>query len=191
MKLKITSYHLVVIIIVQVILIDGLLAAFFFKQSSAANSGLTGVKYVFSDPLLELVEKTRLPDGELKVYKIPDAPGQKMEFIATAYDLSYKSCGKYPSHPEYGITFSGIKAVKGRTIAVDPDVIPLGSMIYVEFPGEYSYMDGLYIAEDTGSKVKGNIIDIFLGESAFHEIEKFGSRNVLVKVLYPGVAGKK
>ena len=54
---------------------------------------------------------------------------------------------------------------EGRTIAVDPSVIPMGSMIYIENDplGE----DGYYIAEDTGSAVKGNIIDIFAddGES--------------------------
>ncbi|MCX7923937.1 MAG: 3D domain-containing protein [Clostridia bacterium] len=107
------------------------------------------------------------------------------DFIATSYDLSYESCGKYPSHPAYGITFSGKKAVKGRTIAVDPDVIPLGSKVYIKFPEKYSHLDKWYIAEDTGSKVKGKILDVFFGESAFYEMEKFGSQKVKVRVVYP------
>lgn len=104
-------------------------------------------------------------------------------FIATAYDLSFKSCGKYPGDPTYGITFSGKKAIKGVTIAVDPEIIPLGSNVHIEFEDQYSYLNGWYVAEDTGKKVKGYIIDIFFGKSAFYEMEKFGSRPVRVKIL--------
>ena len=97
--------------------------------------------------------------------------------------MSFESCGKYPGNPTYGITFSGTKAVKGRTIAVDPKVIPLGSSVYIKFPEEYEKLNGWYIAEDTGSKVKGNIIDVFFGESAFYEMERFGSRKIEVKIV--------
>ena len=62
-------------------------------------------------------------------------------------------------------TKTGTVPKEHQTIAVDPNVIPLGSTIYIENDplGE----DGYYIAEDTGSAVKGNIIDIFAddGES--------------------------
>lgn len=109
----------------------------------------------------------------------------KKSFIATAYDLSYKSSGKYPSHPEYGITFSGIRAKKGRTVAVDPAVVPIGSYIKMEFPMEYSYLNGWYIAEDTGNLVKGNIIDVFFGEKATVEAMRFGRRQVEARVIYP------
>lgn len=105
------------------------------------------------------------------------------DFIATAYDLSYESCGKYPQHREYGITFSGKKAVKGRTVAVDPSIIPLGSLVYIKFPMPYQQMTGWYTAEDTGSKIKGKIIDIYLGESALKEARQFGRRNVEIMVV--------
>ena len=42
---------------------------------------------------------------------------------------------------------------RGRTIAVDPSVIPLGSRVFIE-----GY--GVFIAEDTGGAIKGNKIDI-------------------------------
>jgi 3D (Asp-Asp-Asp) domain-containing protein len=116
-------------------------------------------------------------------FRIKGRQSKQESFIATAYDLSYESCGKYPSHPEYGITFSGTPAVKGRTVAVDPGIIPLGSRLYIEFPMEYTYMNGWYIAEDTGSKVKGNIIDIFFGKSAPYETKKFGRRRINVQVF--------
>ena len=41
------------------------------------------------------------------------------------------------------------------TIAVDPRVIPLGSLVYVENYGKA-------IAADTGGAIQGNIIDVFV-----------------------------
>lgn len=52
-------------------------------------------------------------------------------------------------------TASGTSLVEGRTIAVDSSVIPLGSRVYIE-----GY--GLFIAEDTGSAIKNNKIDVLV-----------------------------
>ena len=73
-------------------------------------------------------------------------------FEITAYCICKECCGKEPTHPAYGITKSGTKATAGRTIAVDPNVIPLGTEVIID--GQ------TYIAEDTGSKIKGKRIDI-------------------------------
>lgn len=51
------------------------------------------------------------------------------------------------------MTASGTSLTEGRTIAVDPSVIPLGSRVFIE-----GY--GVFVAEDTGSAIKGNKIDI-------------------------------
>lgn len=59
-------------------------------------------------------------------------------------------------------------------IAVDPSVIPLGTRLYVE---GYGYCT----AEDTGGKIKGNRIDIFLDTEA--ECVSWGVRTVTVYVL--------
>jgi 3D (Asp-Asp-Asp) domain-containing protein len=104
---------------------------------------------------------------------------------ATAYDLTVESCGKRRGHPEYGITRSGTRATKGRTVAVDPDTIPLGSKLYIKFPEKYRRLDGTYLAEDTGSAVKGDIIDIFLGEEE-DEVDIFGIQKVTVYVTRKG-----
>lgn len=62
-----------------------------------------------------------------------------------------------------GITASGLMATPGVTVAVDPDVIPLGADVLVDYgDGEIQY----YRADDTGSGVKGNHIDVCL---ASHE----------------------
>lgn len=57
-----------------------------------------------------------------------------------------------------GITAAGTVPEKGRTIAVDPDVISLGSEVRID--GQ------VYIAEDTGGAIKGNKLDLFVGTEA-------------------------
>ncbi len=52
-----------------------------------------------------------------------------------------------------GKTKIGTRMAEGRTIAVDPRVIPLGSRVYID-----GY--GIFIAEDTGGAIKGNRIDV-------------------------------
>ncbi|GAU76332.1 3D domain-containing protein [Fusibacter sp. 3D3] len=98
---------------------------------------------------------------------------------ATAYDLSYESCGKNPGDPGYGITRSGTRARPGA-VAVDPKVIDLGSKLYVEsLDGTLDY--GFASAEDTGSAIKGNRIDLFISNRA--QALRYGTRNVRVYVL--------
>lgn len=113
----------------------------------------------------------------------------KGTFRATAYDLSYQSCGKKPSHPAYGITANGTN-LKGQTlesaraIAVDPKVIPLGSKVYLEFEDEYKHLNGVYNAVDTGGAIKGKRIDIFFGSGdVSKEVKQFGVRKVKVTLL--------
>ena len=55
-----------------------------------------------------------------------------------------------------GITASGRRVTPYVSCAVDPDVIPLGSTILVEYNGEMVYLR----ADDTGPAVKGDHIDI-------------------------------
>lgn len=69
-------------------------------------------------------------------------------------------------------TATGTVPKKG-TIAVDPDVIPLGTELYVE-----GYGNG--IAEDTGSAVKGNIIDLYMDSE--QQARDWGRRNVNVTI---------
>ena len=70
------------------------------------------------------------------------------EFTITHYCDCYECCLK-----EDGITFTGTQATEGRTIAVDPNIIPLGSTVIIN--------DQEYIAEDIGGAIKQRRIDIF------------------------------
>lgn len=98
---------------------------------------------------------------------------------ATAYDLSFESCGKRPGDPGYGMTASGTMAKIG-TVAVDPRVIPLGTKMYiVSTDGKYVY--GYCTAEDTGGGIKGNKVDLFFNTR--NECLQFGRRQVNVYIL--------
>ena len=84
-----------------------------------------------------------------------DAPAwmQAGEFRIYHYCPCEKCTSKKPGDRDYGITATGAEAAEGRTVAVDPDIIPLGSEVLIN--------GVVYIAEDTG--VKGKAIDIFVG----------------------------
>lgn len=96
---------------------------------------------------------------------------------ATAYCLCRKCTGKTPSSPGYGHTASGFVITPGedmKVISVDPNVIPLGTEVYVE---GYGYA----IAADTGGAIKGNKIDVYKDT---HELAlQWGVRYVNVYVL--------
>lgn len=67
-----------------------------------------------------------------------------------------------------GITATGTKVTAGRTIAVDPRVIPYGTKVYIEGFGWRT-------AEDCGGAVKGNHIDI--AAPTHNEALSIGTRN--------------
>ncbi|MDE8692446.1 3D domain-containing protein, partial [Faecalibacterium sp. DFI.5.82] len=76
-----------------------------------------------------------------------------------------------------GVTATGInlKANKNaKVIAVDPNVIPLGTKVHVEGYGEAT-------AADTGGAIKGNKIDVFVPSKS--DAINWGVRTVKVKVL--------
>lgn len=73
-----------------------------------------------------------------------------------------------------GITSTGVKPKVGRTIAVDPKVIPYGSKVYIEGIGTR-------IAEDCGGGIKGKMIDIFMSSNA--ECIKHGRRKLKVYLI--------
>ena len=67
------------------------------------------------------------------------------------------------------------------TIAVDPSVIPLGSRLYVESADGSSWAYGYAVAEDTGSGIKGDKIDLYMQSSDL--CKQFGIRSARVYIL--------
>ena len=89
------------------------------------------------------------------------------------------------AHSVEGITAAGTWSRPG-TVAADPTVLPLGSRIRVVGAGNYS---GEYSVEDTGAKVNGRHIDIYMPTNA--EAKQFGKQTVKVYILSTGAEAKK
>lgn len=122
----------------------------------------------------EGISNAKAKISELNAPSIPTTGTTVGEAIKT---LSMESTAYYG----HGITASGLKPVRNpdgiSTIAVDPNLIPLGSKVYVS-----GY--GLAIAADTGGAIKGNIIDVYL--NSYEECMSWGRRQVTVQILeYP------
>lgn len=79
------------------------------------------------------------------------------EYTLTAYCACSRCCGSYAD----GYTATGTLATEGRTIAVDPSVIPYGSKVLLIWPDGTQHE---YIAEDCGSGINGNRIDVFIAD---------------------------
>ncbi|HBT15891.1 MAG TPA: hypothetical protein DEB05_02925 [Firmicutes bacterium] len=106
------------------------------------------------------------------IYNAPPQPKPKPEpkplkLIATAYSRSEEE------GTADGITKSGT-IVRPGVVAVDPEVIPLGTEIFIEGLG-------VFTAEDTGGDIKGNRLDIYF--ESREEAFEFGiqSVNVFIK----------
>jgi 3D (Asp-Asp-Asp) domain-containing protein len=96
-----------------------------------------------------------------------------MVMNASAYTAGFESTGKNPGDPGYGITKTGVPVNPG-IVAVDPTVIPLGSLLYVE-----GY--GFSLAADIGSAIKGNRIDLYI--ESLEAALRFGRRDIIVYIL--------
>ena len=88
--------------------------------------------------------------------------GKRMQVGATAY------CND-------PITATGTKPIVGRTIAVDPRIIPYGTKVYIP------QFDRIFIAEDCGSAIKGNRIDIYMETEA--QCREWGIKTIDIYIL--------
>nr|WP_325176657.1 3D domain-containing protein [Paenibacillus alkalitolerans] len=111
--------------------------------------------------------------GSLKRYKTVDV-------TATGYYAGVESTGKAPGHPQYGITFSGVKVRRDlfSTIAADRKVFPIGTILHI--PG-YGYG----VVADTGSAIKGKKIDLYF-ETKKQVYSQWGKKKVRVTVIRKG-----
>ncbi|MBS4173094.1 3D domain-containing protein [Bacillus sp. FJAT-49736] len=129
------------------------------KSSSAKNTNQTikSVKTVKKSVKKKAVKKT--------INKVK----KEIKMKATAYTANCAKCS--------GITATGINIKKHpekKVISVDPNIIPLGSKVYVE---GYGYA----VAADTGGAIKGHKIDIFI--PSLSKAKQWGVRNVKVKII--------
>lgn len=89
-------------------------------------------------------------------------------FKITYYCACEKCCNKAD-----GITATGSRVAEGRTIAVDPSVIPYGTKVII---GGH-----IFTAEDCGGAIKQNHIDIYV--NSHEEAEALGVANASVYLV--------
>ncbi|WP_051541346.1 3D domain-containing protein [Caldalkalibacillus mannanilyticus] len=99
---------------------------------------------------------------------------------ATGYTAGYESTGKKPDHPQYGITYSGVQVRRDlySTIAADPAVFPIGTVLYIP---KYGYG----VVADTGSAIQGDKIDLYF-ESVEDVYQWWGKQKVEVYIIEEG-----
>lgn len=126
---------------------------------------------IIKEPVNQIIAVgTKEPKVSISSGSEPAGDGKVMIMEATGYGADCRGCS--------GITATGINIKKNpniKVISVDPNVIPLGSRVWVE-----GY--GVAIAGDTGGAIKGNRIDVLLPSEAY-AAKHWGRRTVKVKVL--------
>ncbi|MEH7085164.1 LysM peptidoglycan-binding domain-containing protein [Neobacillus drentensis] len=108
-------------------------------------------------------------EPEVEAASTSNTSSSEITVKATAYTASCEGCS--------GTTATGIDLKanpNAKVIAVDPNVIPLGSKVYVEGYGEAT-------AGDTGGAIKGNRIDVFIPSE--QDAINFGIKQLKVKIL--------
>ena len=96
------------------------------------------------------------------------------------YNYSYYIDVSATAYVAEGTTYTG-KEAKDGVVAVDPDVIPLGTTLYVK--GDYGDY-GVCTADDIGGGINGNRIDICM-EAPLDVLFQFGIRPMRVYILEP------
>ena len=129
---------------------------------------------ILQEPIDEIVDIGTAPLGALADVTAPDFHYvRQLRMEATAYTAGFSCTGKHPWDPWYRITASG-REVEHGIVAVDRNVIPLGTRLYVE-----GY--GFALAADVGGAIRGYKIDLFM--ECIQDARRFGRRHINVWIL--------
>ena len=103
--------------------------------------------------------------------------GRTFEVLASAYTHMDEGCNM--------ITYSENTVREGHTIAVNPDQIPIGSIVRIT--SQDKKIDGYYVAEDVGGAISTGRIDIYMEDK--ERALDFGVQNVKVEIIKYGWSG--
>lgn len=116
-------------------------------------------------------EETTIEDMKLEaVLEVSDVDAEAQEpvtyedwFRANAENIGDCTITHYCVEPYehicgegHGVCFTGVPVTAGWTCAVDPNTIPLGAEVMVDYGDHVEF----YKAQDTGGAIKGNHIDL-------------------------------
>ncbi len=164
------KYHLVISVTFWT-LITAIAALFTLSQ---VLPDFKPLKYLFGVSEKTIVEKSsqQSPQNEIKYvaqtqYKEIEKKVEWYYFVATGYSGNDAAQGTGQK------TATGKNIFKGL-IAVDPKIIPYGTELEIK-------NIGYFVAEDSGSKIKGNRIDIYFESKA--KANEFGKQGVWVRFV--------
>ncbi len=124
-----------------------------------------GIFYAIHSPAPEQEKPPQAKIEPLEPEIEPSRGSEILLFEATAYCLEDGNGD--------GLTATGTIPQEGRTVGVDPSVIPYGTELIINGrPG--------YVAEDTGGAIKGNRLDIFMED--YGRCIEFGRQTVRVEI---------
>ena len=130
---------------------------------------------IFVYPQKNNVQTTRQVVQTVKSTQVISTSKSKITTTYTSNEVARTLVVGATAYCNDPIPFTGVKPQVGRTIAVDPNVIPLGSRVYIpEF-------NAVFIAEDTGGKIKGNRIDIYMKD--YDTCMEWGIRDITIYIL--------
>ena len=132
-----------------------------YVASLRAGAGAAATSGLMSSAQSAATKSQQVGHGHQPPPQPPPPSGQKMVVSATCYILK-------------GTTASGLPTGPG-VVAVDPNVIPLGTRMYI--PGY-----GKGIAADIGGGIKGTIIDLWY--STYAQCAKWGRRTVTITIYH-------
>ncbi|MDQ0177702.1 3D domain-containing protein [Bacillus chungangensis] len=135
----------------------------------------------FDKPVLTASSEIEEEAAERSLEKAIDwSQYPKRTVTATGYTAGFESTGKTPGHPEYGITYSGIKVKRDlySTVAADLNVFPLGTILFI--PG-YGYG----VVADKGGAIKGDKLDLYY-ETVDDVYTQWGKKTLDVYVVEMG-----
>ncbi|WP_033827996.1 3D domain-containing protein [Bacillus andreraoultii] len=157
-------------------------------NSKPLNHSLKSINLQYKSLKVAATTGTKISSSEEIKGKIPsleeafnwDHEYPRHQVVATGYTAGYESTGKNPSHPSYGITYSGVKVKRDlySTIAADLSVFPIGTILFI--PGY-----GFGVVADIGGAIKGNKIDLYF-ETVDDVYNEWGKRVVDVYVVKKG-----
>lgn len=164
-------------------LIQGQEDPYIASELTGRETGLEfkGLNRVSADETMISSSKAVKPDVPPTLEEAIDwSKYPKKRVVATGYTAGIESTGKNPSHPEYGITYSGVKVKRDlySTIAADLNVFPIGTVLFI--PG-YGYG----VVADKGGAIKGDRLDLYY-ETVKDVYEQWGKKEIDVYIVEKG-----
>ena len=127
-----------------------------FRVSAPSGAGWVSARYLLPVDEHAVVAAARGP--------LPPASGRNVQMRVTAYYIGGNSRTATGTIPRWG------------TVAVDPQVIPLGSRLLIE-----GFEGTTFVAEDTGTAVRGSMIDLWFDDLA--AARRHGTQTRTVTIL--------